>query len=251
MVSPRALSASSTSLRSVVAWPIRSPCPRTASATAVSTAFSFSGSIMLSRSTTFSKTVLISVLTFFECSTAPADSRARLGFCGITRSTNLAPNAVVALICASTLAGMYRIWSGSISSLRLAPFWAHSIRPIWATRPTCTPRIMTLAPESITSPERSAASVTGTVDRKLPVKDTAVTRTATPITANRISVHHASCKRCRPGPRLMSLGRQVKVGRLAVDGQRHDKDCDRRDDHRGTHGPADRLANPGRPPCAA
>ncbi len=30
-------------------------------------------------------------------------------------------------------------------------------------------------------------------------------------------------QQCRPGPRLMSLGRQVKVGHLAVDGQRRDK----------------------------
>ena len=109
MISLRSLSAVNTWLRSVVAWPIRSPCPRTASATAVSTAFSFAGSIILTRSTTFSKTVLTSVLTFVERSTAPAASRSLLGFSGYTRSTNLAPNAVVTSIFASTLAGMYRI----------------------------------------------------------------------------------------------------------------------------------------------
>ena len=44
----------------------------------------------------------------------------------------------------------------------------------------------------------------------------------------------------------MPLTRQVEVAGLAVDGQRDHHDLDRRDDHRGAHGPADRLTDPGR-----
>ena len=40
-----------------------------------------------------------------------------------------------------------------------------------ATRPTCTPRILTLALVSITRPARSEVSVTGTVDVRVPVNN--------------------------------------------------------------------------------
>src|ERR1700761_9329619 len=244
MVSLRELSASSTWLRSVVASPIRGPCPRTPSATALSTAFSLSGSTMLRRSTTFSKTVLISVLTFLECSTAPAESRAGLGFCGYSRSTNFAPKAVVALICACTLAGIYRIWSGSSSSLKLA---SSLPLPIWLTRPTWTPRSMTLALVSRTSPARSDVRVTGTYDRKVPLKAAVVANMNAPTTASRINVHQPVGMRCSPGLRCAMSARQVEVAGLAVDGERDHHDLHRRDHHRSTHGAADGFADPGRP----
>src|SRR6201997_3136717 len=243
MVSLRSLSATNTWLRSVVASPIRSPFPRTPSATAVSTAFSFIGSIILSRSTTFSKTVLTSVLTFFACSTAPAARRLGLGSCGYTSSTNLAPKAVVALICACTLAGMYRISSGSISSLKLA---LSLLSPIWLTRPTWTPRSMTLALVSKTSPARSDARVTGTYDLNVPAKAVVVTNRNTATATNRISVHHAVGMRCVPDLRFMPLARQVEVAGLAVDRERDHHDLHRRDHHRGTHRAAHGLTNSGR-----
>src|SRR5246127_744369 len=244
MVSLRSLSTTNTWLRSVVASPIRSPFPRTPSATAVSTAFSFIGSITLSRSTTFSKTVLTSVLTFFACSTAPAARRLGLGSCGYTSSTNLAPKAVVALICACTLAGMYRISSGSISSLKLA---LSLLSPIWLTRPTSTPRSITLALVSNTSPARSDARVTGTYDLNVPAKAVVVTNRNTATATNRITVHHEVGMRCAPDLRFMPLARQMEVAGLAVDGERDHHDLHRRDHHRGAHGPAHGLTNSGRP----
>jgi hypothetical protein len=69
----------------------------------------------------------------------------------------LTPNTVVALISAATLAGMWRIWSGNSSNVKLA---GPAVRFSEATRPTSTPRILTLAPGSMTRPDRSEVSVT-------------------------------------------------------------------------------------------
>ena len=68
---------------------------------------------------------------------------------------------MVARIWASTLAGMYLIWSGSISSFSATGSPAALIA---ATRPTWTPRSLTLALVSITRPDRSEVNVTGTYD---------------------------------------------------------------------------------------
>jgi hypothetical protein len=55
---------------------------------------------------------------------------------------------------------------------------------------------MTLAPESITRPDRSDVTVTGTYEFKLPLYATAVARTIATMTAMSIAVHHAGCS-CR------------------------------------------------------
>ncbi len=91
---------------------MRSPWPRTPSASAVSVLFSFAVSIWFRTLTRFWKTVLTSVVTFCDTSTWLACRRSETGASGNTRSTNLAPKMVVARIRASTLAGMYWIWSG-------------------------------------------------------------------------------------------------------------------------------------------
>src|SRR5271167_15121 len=118
--------------------------------------------------------------------------------------------------------------------------------PIWLTRPTWTPRSSTLAPVSSTSPARSDVSMTGTYDLNVPAKDVVVTNRNTAIAANRITVHQAVGMRCAPGPLFMPLARQVEVAGLAVDGERDHHDLYRRDHHRGPHGPAYGLTNPGR-----
>src|SRR6201997_3900914 len=107
MVSLRGLIAIRTWLRSVVASPMASPLPRNASASAVSTALSLVTSILFSTVTKFWNTVFTSVVTLRDSTTAPAVSRFGLGSVGVSRSTYLAPNAVVAVILAATLAGMY------------------------------------------------------------------------------------------------------------------------------------------------
>ena len=87
----------------------------------------------------------------------------------------MAPNTVVARICASTLAGMCLIWSGSISSFSSTG----SLPPvIEATRPTWTPRNLTLALVSITRPDRSEVNVTGTNDFSVPVNNAYVSQMA-------------------------------------------------------------------------
>ena len=64
------------------------------------------------------------------------------------------------------------------------------------TCPTCTPLIMTLAPDSITRPARSEVTVTGTYEFNVPLYATAVPRTIAKMTAMSIAVHHAGCS-CR------------------------------------------------------
>ena len=120
-------------------------------------AFSLAGSICLITPTKFSNTVLTSVLTLVDRNTAPDASRLGLGTAGGTRSTYLTPNIVVALISAATLAGMLRIWSGKSSKVRLT---GPAVFLTEATRPTSTPRILTLAPGSMTRPARSEVNVT-------------------------------------------------------------------------------------------
>ena len=56
--------------------------------------------------------MLTSVVTLRDATTAPALSRFGLGSVGVSRSTYLAPNAVVAVISAPMLAGMYLSCSG-------------------------------------------------------------------------------------------------------------------------------------------
>ncbi len=163
-----------------------------------------------------------------------------LGFAALRSTTGT--ECVVADLCLD-IGRCTRIWSMT-SSLEARPVLGPPDLTTWAT-PRPAHRTWRRSPHQ---PGAVGRRVTGTVDRKLPVKDTAVTRTATPITGRTgISVHHASCKRCRPGPSHVT-SRQVKVGRLAVDG-RHDKDCDRRPSRHAR--PADRLPTRAGLPCAA
>src|SRR5260370_857347 len=59
-----------------------------------------------------------------------------------------------------------------------------------ATRPTSTPRSFTLPPGSMTRPDLSDFSVTGTNEENDPLKNPAVMRTEPTMTATRIAVHH-------------------------------------------------------------
>src|ERR1700682_4860674 len=98
--------ASSTLFAAVIACPMRSPLPRTDSATADNTEFSFAGSIEWTTACRFSKTVLTSTVTLREWSTAPGLSDSEVAPSpGTMRSTYLAPKAVLDLISASTLLG--------------------------------------------------------------------------------------------------------------------------------------------------
>src|SRR5882757_3288431 len=89
---------------------MRSPLPRTDSATADSTEFSFAGSMDWTTDCRFWNTVLTSTVTLRECSTAPGASGLELPPAGTIRSTYFAPNAVPDLISASTSLGRY--WNG-------------------------------------------------------------------------------------------------------------------------------------------
>src|SRR6476646_11251532 len=100
--------ASSTLFAFAIACPMRSPLPRTDSATADGTAFSFAESTEWTTDCRFSNTVLTLTVTLRECSTAPGLRDSELAPSGGTmRSTYLAPNAVLDLISASTLLGRF------------------------------------------------------------------------------------------------------------------------------------------------
>ena len=93
-------------MEAVIARPITSPLPRTASAKADSTEFSFAGSMAFTMLCRFWNTVLTSTVTLRDRSTAPGFSGTGLAPVGGTmKSTYLAPNAVLDLISASTLLG--------------------------------------------------------------------------------------------------------------------------------------------------
>src|SRR5262245_55101860 len=91
------------------------------------------------------------------------------------------------------------------------------------TLPTTTPRILTLAPESITRPVRSETSATGTsklnVRAKIDEHSTATPR----ITATSTSDHHAGWIRLSPLCAPMPLAGEVEVAGLAVDCQRKEQ----------------------------
>ena len=143
---------------------MRSPWPRTPSAIAPSTALSLAGSIWCSSPTRFSNTVLTSVLTLRDRSTAPAASRLGLGFVRVDQVDVFRTERrggldfclhvrrdVLDLIGVDLQLQTHRLDS------RLSP-----PRP---GRPA-TPRSLTLAPDSITRPARSEVSVTGTRERE-------------------------------------------------------------------------------------
>jgi len=97
---------------------------------------------------------------------------------------------VVARICASTFAGMYLIWSGSICNFRETGATPSPPPAIAATRPTWTPRNLTLALVSMTRPARSDVNVTGTSDRKVPANSAEDSHIRTEKITTRMSVYH-------------------------------------------------------------
>src|SRR5277367_923056 len=107
-----------------------------------------------------------------------------------------------------------------------------------ATWPTSTPRILTLAPGSMTNPLRSDTSVTGTNERNVPAKNPEHTTTIAVTVANNAAVHHSGWMRRLLRLAAIGLTRQVEVAGLTVDGQREEQDKKHRRDQRGTHGPA-------------
>src|SRR5436190_23095999 len=154
---------------------MRSPLPRTDSATAESTEFSFAGSTEWTTDCRFSKTVFTSTVTLRECSTAPGDNGFELGASGTMRSTYLAPNAVLDLISASTLFGRY--WNGTGSILRFSferSTPAPESAPMEETSPIWTPRNFTVAPFSMTRPALSDTRVSGTASFSVPANSRAV-----------------------------------------------------------------------------
>src|ERR1700744_517645 len=155
---------------------MRSPLPRTESATADSTEFNLAGSMARTTDCKFSNTVLTSTVTLRECSTAPGSSGAELASAGTMRSTHLAPKAVLDLISASTLLGRY--WNGPASifrgSFERADPGTPASAPMDATSPTWTPRNFTLAPFSMPRPALSETKVSGTVLRSVPENSRAV-----------------------------------------------------------------------------
>ena len=85
---------------------------------------------------------------------------------------------------------MNLIWSGSIWSFKETGAPLSPLMPMAATRPTWTPRILTLALVSITKPARSEVSVTGTSDLKVPANSAYDNQIRTAKTTTRMSVYH-------------------------------------------------------------
>src|ERR1700744_1034441 len=119
---------------------------------------------------------------------------------------------------------------------------------IWATRPTCTPRILTLLPVSITKPARSENSVTLTGDFSAPVKNAVVMTMMAPMTPISITVHQAGgMRRCPATLAAMCLTRQIEVAGLPVHGQRNGQHREGSDNERRSNSASDGLADTGRP----
>src|SRR4029077_13258104 len=153
------------------------------------------------------------------------------------------PNAVVDWIWAPTFSGMNLTWPESSSSFSRTGPGPPASTP--ATRPTCTPRSLTLAPDSITRPARSEVNVTGTVLSKDLLNDAEHTVAKVRQATMRMTVHHAGRSRRCPGLWSTVLPGQIEVAGLAVDGQGHEQHDDCRADKRGAHRPADRLTDSG------
>ena len=84
-------------------------------------------------------------------------------------------------------------------------------------------------------------------DRKVPANSAYVSQIKTAMTTTRMSVYHAGCRPLS----LVCPSRypdRLKLPDCAVDGQRHQHEDERgRDDQRGAHRAADRLADAGGP----
>ena len=121
------------------------------------------------------------------------------------------------------------------------------------TSPICTPRNFTLAPFSITSPDRSETSVSGTFLDSVPENSIAVIAISAAAIKNSTGAHQMGSMPPRRGEFSGGLSvirspRQVEVAGLAVDGQRDgQQDEDARGD-RHPHRTADRLTDTRGPP---
>src|SRR4051812_37467483 len=93
------------------------------------------------------------------------------------------------------------------------------------TWPTCTPRIFTLAFGSITKPDRSAVSVTGTAGVKVWLNAATLRAIPPQMASTSISASHSGAirRRCRDCVG-MALSRKVEVAGLTVEGQRDEHD---------------------------
>src|SRR5882757_7174478 len=116
-----------------------------------------------------------------------------------------------------------------------------------ATLPTCTPRIFTLAYGSITSPDRSAVTVTGTTEDNVrlnaPILST--TAPATPRTNSRASQPEPiDLMRSRFGT---PLSREIEVAGLTVECHGHEHDHERRSQQRSPGRSPHRRPHAGRP----
>src|SRR5882757_5715792 len=94
------------SLPSTIDSPNLVPNPSSACAVAVSVWFNFTGSTFSDIEVIVSNNVLISVVTEVTSITSPGEIRCGTGFFGDLNDTYLLPNTVVAVILASTLAGI-------------------------------------------------------------------------------------------------------------------------------------------------
>jgi hypothetical protein len=120
--------------------PNRSPSPSSACAAAVSVVLSLTGSTFSATDTMVSNSVLNSVVTRDTSITSLLEIRCGVGFFGARNATYLLPKTVVALMSASTLAGIRWMYFGSTSSDSLALVMPPSSTvATLATRPISTP----------------------------------------------------------------------------------------------------------------
>src|SRR5271166_3354754 len=96
-------------------WPNRAPNPSNACAVAVNVVLSLTGSTFSATDTIVSNSVLISVVTGPTSITSWLVMCCGTGFFGVVNDTYLLPNTVVALISASTLAGISLMYFGLTS----------------------------------------------------------------------------------------------------------------------------------------
>ena len=120
--------------------PNLSPNPVNACAAAASVRFNLTGSTFSTIELSVSNNVLNSVVTDLASITCCGVMRCGVGFFGEVNDTYLLPNTVVALILASTLAGISLMYFGFTSKTNLAAGMpSRWISEMLATRPISTP----------------------------------------------------------------------------------------------------------------
>src|SRR5260370_724081 len=116
--------------------------------------------------------------------------------------------------------------------------------PPWipATRPTRTPRILTLAPVSMTRPARSAVQVTDTTGLRVPENDAMLKTIRPTMMTPSTTAHHAGWIRPYPVLSSMALAGHVEVAGLPVNGKRRKENDEGGRHQRRAHRPANGLA---------